>query len=725
MSPHISDLFDLADLAQAVGDGHVRVQVHPSLPLKIINYTERAQYERVWTDVTRQCRGLIVDEHGRVLARPYAKFFNYGEHPEGSLDLAARAVVSDKLDGCFPRGTALNLWGGGTVTIDEVVGGRLPVTLVGMDEHGELVPATVTDWHKNGRKDHWLDIEVGARVSRMSGSAGHPNRLRVTVNHHIWVNGDYRPACETKPGDRVTTQTWRPSDEVIRLVRASLLGDGCILSSATKPGQAKYQESHSAKQADYAEALRKVLGDCAANRSDTRSGYGSHMVWAGSREYEALGDLRREWYPDGVKRVPADLSWMDDYAVAKWLMDDGCRQRFKLQADRICLSTHSFTKEEIERLGHRLTEMYGVSYHLCDDSGRGWTLVVNSGRKQQIQRMWAAITPHVHPSMRYKVPERYRDALYVEPQPGREVAVPREVEVVSVSSVEPNKRNFPSGRTGFDVTTTTHNYMARGVLVHNSLGILYPVNGGHAIATRGSFSSEQALHATGLWQERYAGVTTVEPGITYLFEIIYPGNRIVCDYGDLDDLVLLGGVEIATGMPVQVSWPGPAATVFEYASLGEALKAPPRPGAEGLVVRFPDHGQLMTKIKQSDYVALHRTVTGLNARVVWERLGDGATPAEICEGLPDEFHSWVRDVAAELTGRRDQIVALAWAEHQGIVAALPDGWTRKDYAKAAGRSRNRAWLFLLLDERDPSDRIWRTLRPSSDDRPGNYSEDTA
>lgn len=357
MSPHISDLFDLADLAQAIGDGHVRVQVHPSLPLKIINYTERAQYERVWTDVTRQCRGLIVDEHGQVLARPYAKFFNYGEHPEGSLDLAARAVVTDKLDG--------------------------------------------------------------------------------------------------------------------------------------------------------------------------------------------------------------------------------------------------------------------------------------------------------------------------------------------------------------------------------SLGILYPVNGGHAIATRGSFSSDQALHATGLWQERYAGVTTVEPGITYLFEIIYPGNRIVCDYGDLDDLVLLGGVEIATGMPVQVSWPGPAATVFEYASLGEALKAPPRPGAEGLVVRFPDHGQLMTKIKQSDYVALHRTVTGLNARVVWERLGDGATPAEICEGLPDEFHSWVRDVAAELTGRRDQIVALAWAEHQGIVAALPDGWTRKDYAKAAGRSRNRAWLFLLLDERDPSDKIWRTLRPSSDARPGNYSEDTA
>ncbi len=38
-----------------------------------------------------------------------------------------------------------------------------------------------------------------------------------------------------------------------------------------------------------------------------------------------------------------------------------------------------------------------------------------------------------------------------------------------------------------------------------SLGILFPTgDGGHAVATRGSFASEQAQHATVLWQERYA-----------------------------------------------------------------------------------------------------------------------------------------------------------------------------------------------------------------------------
>ncbi|MEO5876816.1 MAG: RNA ligase [Streptosporangiaceae bacterium] len=261
-----------------------------------------------------------------------------------------------------------------------------------------------------------------------------------------------------------------------------------------------------------------------------------------------------------------------------------------------------------------------------------------------------------------------------------------------------------------------------------SLGILVPTPGGHEIATRGSFASDQARHATRVWQERYAATTEVVPGITYLFEIIYPANRIVVDYGSLDDLVLLGGVEICTGRPVaasELSWAGPTAATFDYPTLGEALAAPAREGAEGYVLRFPDHGHVMIKIKQDDYVALHRIITGLNARLVWEGLTGGRTVAEICDGLPDEFHDWVRGVAAGLTGRRDAILAEARAEHRRIVEALPQGWTRRDYAEVAGRSARRGWLFLLLDDRDPGARVWQTLRPSGDERPVNVPEDNA
>jgi putative RNA ligase len=261
-----------------------------------------------------------------------------------------------------------------------------------------------------------------------------------------------------------------------------------------------------------------------------------------------------------------------------------------------------------------------------------------------------------------------------------------------------------------------------------SLGILYRAGAGWAIATRGSFASEQALHATEILRSRYAGF---EPpaGRTVLFEIVYPGNRIVVDYAGLDDLLLLGAVDIETGTsfgPGEVNgWPGPVVTTFKARTLADALAMEPRPNAEGLVVRYvSDHG-LMTKIKQADYQELHRLVTGLNARVVWERLGAGETAAGICEKLPDEFHAWVRDLSGELNAAAAEILANATDEHTALLARLGDGFSRKDYAMEAQRSPLRAWLFMLLDGKDPTQKIWASIKPSGARSMVNHSEDVA
>jgi RNA ligase len=74
-----------------------------------------------------------------------------------------------------------------------------------------------------------------------------------------------------------------------------------------------------------------------------------------------------------------------------------------------------------------------------------------------------------------------------------------------------------------------------------SLGILYPDSTtvtGLAIATRGSFTSEQAQWAT-WWFNKYANVPLFDQEITYLFEILVRWNRIVLEY-DWEGLVLLG-----------------------------------------------------------------------------------------------------------------------------------------------------------------------------------------
>jgi RNA ligase len=203
-----------------------------------------------------------------------------------------------------------------------------------------------------------------------------------------------------------------------------------------------------------------------------------------------------------------------------------------------------------------------------------------------------------------------------------------------------------------------------------SLGILYPAGDGWAIATRGSFTSEQAIHATEVLRDRYWGFGPPN-GMTVLFEIVYPANRIVCDYGATDDLMLLGAVDIATGEAVGPDWIsgwwGPQAETFAADTLAEALALPPRANVEGIVVRLVDSG-VMVKIKQPDYVELHKIVTGMNARVVWEQLGAGKTVREVCEPLPDEFHPWVRKVAYDLIEKADQIRDAASEEHRRSTA---------------------------------------------------------
>lgn len=253
-----------------------------------------------------------------------------------------------------------------------------------------------------------------------------------------------------------------------------------------------------------------------------------------------------------------------------------------------------------------------------------------------------------------------------------------------------------------------------------SLGILFPTpDGGHQIATRGSFASEQALWATAHYLERYAGVFTPNPAWTYLFEIVYADNRIVLVY-PFEGLVLLGAVDVATGVSVPLeeaaaAWPGPVAETFQFASFGEALAAPARENAEGFVVWVPDR-DVRVKIKQEDYLRLHRILSNTNARHIWEILAAGQDLAVEFADAPDEWHAWVAGIAADLRIAHEALIGDARKAHQEILAGLPEGFERRDYAMIAGQHPLRPYLFLLLDgsEGKLSDAAWKAVRPEAE-----------
>ena len=64
-----------------------------------------------------------------------------------------------------------------------------------------------------------------------------------------------------------------------------------------------------------------------------------------------------------------------------------------------------------------------------------------------------------------------------------------------------------------------------------SLGILFFYEGKWIVVTRGSFTSDQSVKAQELLRSKYI-VESIPKGYATLFEIIYPENRIVVDYGD-------------------------------------------------------------------------------------------------------------------------------------------------------------------------------------------------
>jgi hypothetical protein len=87
---------DLKQLTQYIEEGWIEFQDHPSLPLRIYNYSRNCQFEEYWDNLTLMCRGLVLDYEGNIIARPFRKFFNL---EEGKHTPTSNFEVYDKLDG--------------------------------------------------------------------------------------------------------------------------------------------------------------------------------------------------------------------------------------------------------------------------------------------------------------------------------------------------------------------------------------------------------------------------------------------------------------------------------------------------------------------------------------------------------------------------------------------------------------------------------------------------
>ena len=261
-----------------------------------------------------------------------------------------------------------------------------------------------------------------------------------------------------------------------------------------------------------------------------------------------------------------------------------------------------------------------------------------------------------------------------------------------------------------------HNFVANNIVVHNSLGITYPTPDGLAISTRGSFASDQAIKGTDILRTKYSDkLSGLDPDVTYLFEIIYPENRIVVSY-DEEELVLLGAIHTQSGQELDPS---------DLRDLGfrqpkewkvETLDDLPRDtrNFEGYVVKF--QSGLRVKVKLDEYVRIHRLVCDLTPRRIWECLQRGDDIEETIKGAPDELHNELNGL---VSGLREQFHDVCYDHHVVYNEMQLDNMNlRRDQAmeitgRCLGTDLRPSPFFCLLDGKNEQFEklMWDLIRP--------------
>lgn len=260
------------------------------------------------------------------------------------------------------------------------------------------------------------------------------------------------------------------------------------------------------------------------------------------------------------------------------------------------------------------------------------------------------------------------------------------------------------------------------------LGILYDEGGNVAVATRGSFDSPYAKWATNWLRLQGFRMDDFRHDYTYLFEIIYPQNKIVVDYGDMSELVLiavrnnyedreLDHIKEAEELGFSYAKEFIPNSTSGADTINDALKyLEKRKGTEyeGFVCRYSNG--LRIKIKSSDYRRLSK-LTGISVRGVWESLRDTGTVEHVIDNVPDEFYDWIKNVEKDLIVSKTNII-----NRSSIIANNAKKLNgRIEQARyiinQTGESQDiRGIVFFLLDNRmnKAESAAWKLIEPSGD-----------
>lgn len=245
--------------------------------------------------------------------------------------------------------------------------------------------------------------------------------------------------------------------------------------------------------------------------------------------------------------------------------------------------------------------------------------------------------------------------------------------------------------------------------IDGSMGVLYwPNDLQPLIATRGSFVSEQAIHASHILQKRYRHVK-FNRDYTYIFEIVYPEDAKVVRYGQKDDLVLLAIINTKTGEEIDpttmrqyfdVPKEYPCTDYKQLRSLYDGTNR------EGFVVKF-DNGFRM-KMKYEEYLRIFNVKYCLTERTILDAMIEHRLDEvrQLIDGIDEEVTMFVDATVAKIQHKYDSIEAEAKRVFRN------DFPTRKEAAEYFKQFAFAGLLFKMLDGGDYEPIIWTMVKRS-------------
>ena len=186
-----------------------------------------------------------------------------------------------------------------------------------------------------------------------------------------------------------------------------MLSDGYLIGVKPNKGNSRFMLSQKESHREIVDFTSNYFMDLGINHS-IRKMLEHEKYWQvklSTEKNTTFTELRKFWYPEGIKIVPQSLK-LTPRMISFWFMGDGNSQRTSFykgykRSVQITLFTDGFDKESVEFLANQLKTRFNLPFTVWNRYKKYWTL--RTTKNTTTERFMNLIEPFILPCFKYKI----------------------------------------------------------------------------------------------------------------------------------------------------------------------------------------------------------------------------------------------------------------------------------------------------------------------------------